>query len=238
MSIDVREAERFRAARPEVFEDVLPATLEVTSRSTDSTPLLTSSSNLCFVMMPFRSETEDLYRSLIKPVVEQHGLVALRADEIFATGLITEQIRVAIQQSRLCVADMSGRNSMFCTRWASPTRSASQRFFLTQDFGDVPFDLRTIRHIQYRPDALEAARADLERAIKHILGEDRLDEAERLVAAGMHRAAAGCSRDSFRAQLSTPAGALREHASERSASAATRTRPGTSYVRRRGARCR
>ncbi len=52
VSIDAREAERFRAARPEVFEDVSVATLNATSRSGDASPLLTSSSNLCFVMMP------------------------------------------------------------------------------------------------------------------------------------------------------------------------------------------
>jgi hypothetical protein len=189
MSIDVREAERFRAARPEVFEDVLPATLEGTSRSTDSTLLLTSSSNLCFVMMPFRAETDLLYRGLIKPAVERHGLASLRADEIFATGSVTEQIRVAIQQSRLCVADMSGRNPNVLYEVGIAHTLGKPTVLLTQDIDDVPFDLRTIRHIQYRPDAIEASRADFERAIQQILGEDRLDEAERLVAAGMHRAA-------------------------------------------------
>jgi hypothetical protein len=189
VSIDVREAERFRAARPEVFEDVLPATLEVTSRSGDAAPLLTSSSNLCFVMMPFRSKTDDLYRNLIKPAVEQHGLVALRADEIFMTGSMTEQIRVAIQQSRLCVAVMSGRNPNVLYEVGIAHTLGKPTVLLTEEVSDVPFDLRTIRHIQYRPDALEAARAGLEKAIQHILGEDRLDEAERLVAAGMHRAA-------------------------------------------------
>jgi hypothetical protein len=189
MSIDVREAERFRAARPDVFEDVPAGTLEVASRSSDASPLLTSSSNLCFVMMPFRPQTDDLYRSLIKPAVEQQGLVALRADEIVTMGSITEQIRVAIQQSRLCVADVSGRNPNVLYEVGIAHTLGKPTVLLTQDVGDVPFDLREIRHIEYRLEALEAARASLERSIQHILGEDRLDEAERLVGAGMHRAA-------------------------------------------------
>jgi hypothetical protein len=189
MSIDVREAERFRAARPEVFEDVPAGSLEVASRSRDASPLLTSSSNLCFVMMPFRPQTDELYRSLIKPAVEQQGLVSLRADEIFATGSITEQIRVAIQQSRLCVADVSGRNPNVLYEVGIAHTLGKPTVLLTQDVGDVPFDLREVRHIVYRLEALEAARAGLERSIQHILGEDRLDEAERLVGAGMHRAA-------------------------------------------------
>ena len=189
VSIDVREAERFRSARPEVFEDVPTATLDVASRSVDATPLLASSSNLCFVMMPLRPHMDDLYRTLIKPAVEQQGLVALRADEMAATGSITEQIRVAIQQSRLCVADVSGRNANVLYEVGIAHTLGKPTVLLTQDSDDVPFDLRTIRHIQYRLDALAAARRDLERTIQHILGEDRLDEAERLVAAGMHRAA-------------------------------------------------
>lgn len=189
LSIDVREAERFRAARPEAFEDVSRTTLEVASRSSDASPLLTSSSNLCFVMMPLRRETDDLYRNLIKPAVEQQGLTALRADEMAATGSITEQIRVAIQQSRLCVADVSGRNPNVLYEVGIAHTLGKPTVLLTQDLSDVPFDLRDIRHIQYRVEALEAARANLERSIQHILGEDRLDEAERLVAAGMQRAA-------------------------------------------------
>jgi hypothetical protein len=131
VSIDVREAERFRASRPEVFEEVPIATLDATSRSTDASPLLTSSSNLCFVMMPFRPQTDELYRSLIKPAIERHGRVALRADEIFAPGSITEQIRVAIQQSRVCVADVSGRTNLLTstlTGTISPRSSGFSRW--------------------------------------------------------------------------------------------------------------
>jgi len=189
VSIDVREAERFRAARPEVFEEVPIATLDATSRSKDASPLLTSSSNLCFVMMPFRSETEELYRNLIKPAVEQHGLVALRADEIFAPGSIAEQIRVAIQQARVCVADVSGRNPNVLYEVGIAHTLGKPTVLLTQDISDVPFDLRAIRLIQYSLEALEVARAGLERSLQHVLGEDRLDEAERLINAGMHRAA-------------------------------------------------
>ena len=189
LSIDMRQAERFRAARPEAFEEVSPATLERSSRSQDASPLLTSSSNLCFVMMPFRPETDALYRNLIKPAVERLGLTALRADEMAAPGSITEQIRVAIQQSRLCVADVSGRNPNVLYEVGIAHTLGKPTVLLTQDVGDVPFDLRVIRHIVYGLDALEAARSSLERSIQSILGEDRLDEAERLVNAGMYRAA-------------------------------------------------
>jgi SIR2-like protein len=189
LSIDAHQAGRFRAARPEAFEDVTPATLEVVSRSSDASPLLASSSNLCFVMMPFREDTDALYRNLIKPAVERHGLTALRADEMATLGSITEQIRVAIQQSRLCVADVSGRNPNVLYEVGIAHTLGKPTVLLTQDISDVPFDLRPIRHILYNLEALEAARLTLEKSIQFILGEDRLDEAERLINAGMYRAA-------------------------------------------------
>lgn len=219
MSIDVREAERFRASRPDVFEKVPLATLDATSRSNDASELLTSSSNLCFVMMPFRHQTDELYQSIIKPVIEQHGLVSLRADEISAPGSITEQIRVAIQQSRLCIADISGRNSNVVYEVGIAHTLGKPTILLTQDVRDVPFNLRAIRLIRYRNNALETARGDLERSLKHILGEDRLDEAERLINAGMHRAAVAVLgillEHSFRRLLERYANALQPERPQR-----------------------
>lgn len=188
-SIDLREGERFRAARPEVFEDLPPASLGGASRSKDASSLLASSSNLCFVMMPFRPETDHLYHSLIRPAIELNGLVALRADEIAATGSITEQIRVAIQQSRLCVADVSARNPNVLYEVGIAHALGKPTVLLTQEVNDLPADIHQFRYIQYHLDAPEAAKSSLERSIQHILGEDRLDEAERLIGSGMHRAA-------------------------------------------------
>lgn len=61
-------------------------------------------------MMPFSRKFDEVYRLLIAPAVEQSGLAVLRADEISSPGFILEQIRAAIQQSRLCIADVTGAN--------------------------------------------------------------------------------------------------------------------------------
>jgi hypothetical protein len=188
-AVDLREGERLRAARPDMFEEVPVRTLEVSARAADASALLTSSSNLCFVMMPFQSQMDDVYRSLIKPVIEQQGLVAVRADEMTATGPITEQIRVAIQQARLCVADLSGHNANVLYEVGIAHTLGKPTVLLTQDLAAVPFDLRVLRFIKYAADGLELARGPLERTVRQILGEDRLDEAERLINGGMHRAA-------------------------------------------------
>ncbi|NIA03555.1 MAG: hypothetical protein GWP12_03350, partial [Nitrospirae bacterium] len=41
---------------------------------------------------------------------ETSGLEVLRADDIYSPGVITEQIRAAIHQSRICIADISDKN--------------------------------------------------------------------------------------------------------------------------------
>jgi hypothetical protein len=187
-SLDTRGGMQLRAARPEVFEDVAEETLKAMSEVSDASSLLTSSSNLCFVMMPFKPP-DAAYRKLIRPAVEQFGLTVLRADEIYSPGSITEQIRTAIQQARLCIADLSDRNPNVLYEVGIAHTSGKPTVLLTKDIEDIPFDLRTIRVIVYDPNSLETARLGLEQAIKAVLGEDRLDEAQRLIASGTYRAA-------------------------------------------------
>ena len=131
------------------FEDVAADTLKATSEVADASSLLTSSSNLCFVMMSYRPP-DAVYRKLIRPVVEQFGLKVLRADEIYSPGSIPEQIRAAIQQARLCIADVSDRNPNVLYEVGIAHTLGKPTILLTMDTKDIPFDLRTIRFIIYK----------------------------------------------------------------------------------------
>lgn len=191
-SLDINEGIRFRAARPIIFEDIAEETFEKIFRLSDSQSLLTSSSNLCFMIMPFNSEFDVVYRSLIKPAVEKFGLTTLRADEMYSTGQIMEQIRAAIQQSRLCIADLSYRNPNVLYELGISQTLGKPIILITNNIDDVPFDLRSDRFIVYDVhsfDSINKARIDLERTIQLVLGEDRLNEAQRLINNGMYRAA-------------------------------------------------
>ena len=187
-SLDTRGGALFRAARPEVFEEVAEDMLKATSQVADASSLLTSSSNLCFVMMPFKP-SDMVYSKLIKPVAELFGLTVLRADDIYSPGLVTEQIRTAIQQARLCIADVSEQNPNVLYEVGIAHTLGKPTVLLTNNIKDLPFDLKTIRVIVYNPNFLETAKVGLEAAIKGVLGEDRLDEAQRLIDGGMYRAA-------------------------------------------------
>lgn len=188
--IDTRGGTRFRASRPEIFEDVSTETFERSAQTLDASLLFTSSSNLCFVMMPFTEDTDWVYREFIKPVAEQFGLSVVRADNIYAPGSITEQIRVAIQQSRLCIADVTGKNPNVLYEVGIAHTLGKPTLLLTRDVADAPFDLRSLRLIVYDKLKMQTGRLELERGIQHVLGEDRLDEAKRLIEGGMCRAGA------------------------------------------------
>jgi len=188
-TIDVRGGVKFRTTKPEAFEELSRETMERSTEASDSGPLLTSSSNLCFVMMPFASDLEWVYHDLIRPVVEKLGLSVLRADDIFAPGSITEQIRVAIQQSRLCIADVTNRNPNVLYEVGIAHTLGKPTVLLTQAIEDTPFDLRSLRVIVYEQNQIQVAQLALERSLQHVLGSDLLDEASRLMTSGSYRAA-------------------------------------------------
>jgi hypothetical protein len=187
--LDVEQGMRFRGSRPDIFETIPTEKVERASWQSDAAPLLTSSSNLCFVMMPFGKDFDRLYYEFIKPCVEQVGLTALRADEIRTTGSVVEQIRVSIQQSRLCVADVSDRNPNVLYELGIAHTLGKPTILLARSTKDVAFDIAGLRLILYDIDDLAQFRAELSRTIDITFGQDRLDEAKRLIDAGVYRAA-------------------------------------------------
>ncbi len=184
--LDTRAGVKIRAAKPEVFEDISQTKLEEASRAPDASTLLSSSSNLCFVLMPFSKPFDDVYRAVIVPAVQQAGLEVMRADEMLAPGSIMEQIRSAIQQSRLCIADLTGRNPNVLYELGIAQTLGKPCILLTQDMDNVPFDIRQHRVIQYDLQfmTLDRVQTDLVRSIMMALGTDRLDEARLLIENG------------------------------------------------------
>lgn len=188
--LDTRTGAQIRAAKPEVFEDIPQDKLEETSRAPDGSTLLSSSSNLCFVLMPFSNAFDEIYRMIIAPAVLQAGLEVMRADQIFAPGSIMEQIRAAIQQSRLCIADLSGRNPNVLYELGIAQTLGKPSILMTQDIEDIPFDVRQYRVILYDSQLknLETTQKTLLRTINVALGADRLDESRLLIETGSVRA--------------------------------------------------
>lgn len=185
--LDVRAGVSFRASRPDIFEKVEPEIVEKAVQSPDFASILTTTSNLCFVMMPYGTGYDDVYASLIKPVAEEFALEVVRADEITSPGAIIEQIRAAIQQSRLCIADLSDRNPNVLYELGLAQSMGKPTILLSHDITSLPFDVASQRVIRYT-NTLDA-QSTLRATIQQVLAGDRLDEAQQMIGSGMYRAA-------------------------------------------------
>jgi len=189
MYAETHEATRIRELRPEAFERLEKDTLLKTFKMEGSGLVLASSSSSCFVIMPFSAEYDLVYHQLIKPAAETSGLKVLRADDIYSPGVITEQIRAAIHQSRICIADVSGKNPNVLYEVGIAHTLDKTTILLSQSVEQIPFDLRAFRVVLYDMKKIKRARENLVSAIQEIFGERKLVEAEELLQQGNVKAA-------------------------------------------------
>ncbi len=186
-NIDTKATATFRNARPDVFEPIEPEVAEKTANSPGYSAVVETTSSLCFVMMPFGEAFDQVYRTLIYPAATESGLMVIRADEMAAPGFIMEQIRVAIQQSRICIADVSDKNPNVMFEIGFAQANGKPIIFLAKDLTDLPFDIAALRVIKYGTEPSQV-QDSLKSAIQQVLSEDRFAEAERLLGAGAFRA--------------------------------------------------
>jgi hypothetical protein len=190
--LDTKASANLRNSRPDLFESVEPVLLQKTTQSADQSPVIETTSRLCFVMMPFSDRFDEIYRLVIAPAVEESGLTVLRADELATPGFIVEQIRTAIQQSRICIADLTGHNANVMYE-IGLAHAAGKPLIMLADQGTLlPFDISHQRVILYGND-LETAKLNVQRALSNVLSEDRLEEAGRLFEIGAYRSAIAAS---------------------------------------------
>jgi hypothetical protein len=105
----------------------------------------------CFVIMPFSDPVGSYYDHIYKPAIEKAGLKPVRADtEIFGTGKIIDQIWRGITESRVLVAELTGRNPNVFYELGLAHALKKPVVLVSADENDVPFDLRHIRVIIYK----------------------------------------------------------------------------------------
>lgn len=104
---------------------------------------------LVFVLMPFEEKFGPIYAEIIKPTVEMVDLRCTRADDIYGPRLIIEDIWRMINEARIVIADVTGRNPNVFYEISLCHAVGKDVIILTQSLSDVPFDLRHYRCIQY-----------------------------------------------------------------------------------------
>jgi HEPN domain-containing protein len=182
--LDARSGVSLRLSRPDVFETVEPDVVQRAAESPEDAAVMQATSRLCFVMMPFSNRFDEVYRNLITPVVAGQGLTPLRADEISAPGFVMEQIRGAIQQARLCIADVTGNNANVLYEIGLAHAWGKQLILLAERDSRVPFDVAHERVIFYG-DPPSESREVLRKAIS-LVSAGGLDRAVQLFELGMY----------------------------------------------------
>lgn len=149
---------------------ILPTISDVAPQFNDNKMIVDE--KLCFVLIPFTSKFDSIYSNIIKKVVEsEFNFNCKKADEIFGTKPIIEDIWEYIKNAKFLIADLTDRNPNVFYELGIAHALNKQVVLLTQNINDVPFDLRHFRCVVYE-DSIAGAdklRDGLKSTIKKVL---------------------------------------------------------------------
>ncbi len=132
----------------------------------------TINEELVFVLMPFDEPFDEVFEDHIRPTVNKiDGLRCMRADDIYDNREIMEAIWRFINEARIIIAELTGRNPNVFYETGIAHTVGKEVILITQSMEDVPFDLRHLRCIVYQRTARGCKRLeqDLENMIRAIL---------------------------------------------------------------------
>jgi hypothetical protein len=105
--------------------------------------------SLCFVLMPFAADFDEVREDVIDVAIRDVGLVPLRADDIYGPGNIMDDIWKHILKAKVIIADLTGRNANVFYELGLAHAMEKQVIMIAQDIADIPFDLRQLRQRIY-----------------------------------------------------------------------------------------
>ena len=104
--------------------------------------------NLVSVMMPFSAEFNAVYTAIQAGATEV-GMNCLRADNIWEHHAVIQDVVSLIARARVVVCDCTGRNANVFYEAGIAHTLGKDVILLTQQQGDIPFDLQHLRYIPY-----------------------------------------------------------------------------------------
>lgn len=130
--------------------------------------------NICFVLMPFDKKFDSIYNSAIKTTVEGAGFSCTKADEIFGTKPIIDDIMEYIQNARVLIADLTGKNPNVFYELGIAHAKSKDVILITQNMEDIPFDVRHLRCIDYEDSIAgsDTLKEKLRSTLKKVLDKD------------------------------------------------------------------
>jgi len=128
----------------------------------------------CFVVMPFGGYFDTYYKDVYAPAVRDANLEPGRADEIFASGSVIEQIVKAIKAADVVLADLSGKNPNVFYELGLAHAMSKPVVYVSASVDDIPFDVRHLRTIVFniqQPFWAERLKTDITDYLKNALRE-------------------------------------------------------------------
>lgn len=118
-----------------------------------------------FVLMPFHSSFDDIYKFGIKGAAQDANAYAERVDEQIFTEGILDRVFSQINKADVIVADMTGRSANVFYEVGYAHALGKTVLLLTKNVEDIPFDLKHRQHIVYK-GSIEALREQLSEKLR------------------------------------------------------------------------
>lgn len=103
----------------------------------------------CFVIMPFGGWFDKYYIEIYIPAIEAAGFEAKRADDLYRPGNIVNDIWIYTKEATVLLADLTNKNPNVFYELGLAHAITKPAVLITASMDDVPFDLRSLRVIDY-----------------------------------------------------------------------------------------
>ncbi len=127
-----------------------------------------------FVLMPFDSSFDDLYKLGIKEACDQAGAYAERLDEQLFTENMLDRIYTQISKADVIVSDMTGQNPNVFYETGYAHALGKKVICITKGDTDIPFDLKHYPHIVHG-GRIGDLRVQLERKVRWALEQPNIE---------------------------------------------------------------
>lgn len=103
----------------------------------------------CFIIMPFGGWFDKYYLEIYIPAIEDAGFDAKRADDLYRPGNIVNDIWTYTKEATVLLADLTNKNPNVFYELGLAHAITKPAVLITASMDDVPFDLRSLRVIEY-----------------------------------------------------------------------------------------
>ena len=134
--------------------------------------------HMAFVLMPFNTQFDDVYKRGIKSACEEAGIKCERVDEQIFDESILDRIYNQIRKADIIIADLSIRNVNVFYETGYAHALGKRVILLTQVSENIPFDLMHYPHIVYGQN-ISRLKEHLVKRIKWIIKNSRKNSRRR-----------------------------------------------------------